>query len=266
MVGSARGAGCYARFVRLVRGLIAGVVLGASALVAAPAGGEPPAGPRRGELATVKVDGDRPVFVVHGAPEDSRVLVYLHGRCGDPHAGIRAFAAQASEWGTLVSVQADLTCPDRKGRWRWSGDVEKAARRVDAAIDAVSRARGRALDAKGRTLIGYSEGALRAESIAKRHPDQYPRAILLASPRAPLGSSFTISSRVALVMGQRDVQAEMRAGDEHLEQAGVAHRLFTLTGARHGTYGTDAAREMAEVLAWLYAPGQDEATRSTRRE
>lgn len=242
------------------------MLLGCSLIAATPASGGEDAGPRRGELATVPVDGDRPAFVVHGAPDDTRVLVYLHGRCGDPHAGIRAFAEQVSGWGTLVSVQADLSCPDRKGRWRWSGDVEKAARRVDAAIDAVSRARRRPLDAAGRTLIGYSEGALRAESIAKRHPDRYPRAVLLASPRAPEGSSFTRASRVALVMGQLDAQAEMRAGDEHLAQAGVPHRLFTLAGARHGTYGSDAQRAMGAVFAWLYASDDKAQTRSTRRE
>lgn len=252
--------------LRAVRRLVASLLLGLSLLGATPASGDEEPGPRRGDVVTVEVDGDRPAFVVHGAPGDGRVLVYLHGRCGDPHAGIRAFAEEVSAWGTLVSVQGDLPCPDRKGRVRWSADVDRAARRIDAAIAAVARQRKHPLDAAGRTLIGYSEGALRAESIAKRHPDVYPRAVLLASPRAPEGSSFTRSSRVALVMGQLDVQAEMRAGDESLARAGVEHRLFTLAGARHGTYGTDAKRAMAELFAWLYASEDSAQTRSTRRE
>ena len=60
----------------------------------ASAEGDAKAEPARGELATVAVPGDRSVYVVHGAPGDRRVLLYLHGRCGDPHAGIRAFARE----------------------------------------------------------------------------------------------------------------------------------------------------------------------------
>ena len=153
--------------LRAVRRLVASLLLGLSLLGATPASGDEEPGPRRGDVVTVEVDGDRPAFVVHGAPGDGRVLVYLHGRCGDPHAGIRAFAEEVSAWGTLVSVQGDLPCPDRKGRVRWSADVDRAARRIDAAIAAVARQRKHPLDAAGRTLIGYSEGALRAESIAK---------------------------------------------------------------------------------------------------
>ncbi len=242
------------------------MLVGGALLAATPATGDERAAPRRGEHATVPVPGDQPAFVVHGAPDDARVLVYLHGRCGDPLAGIRAFADEASERGTLVSVQADLPCPERKGRRRWSGDVARAAARVEAAIAAVAAARGRPLASSGRTIIGYSEGALRAESIAKRLPLVYPRAVLLASPRAPRGDSFTRGSRVALVVGQLDVQAEMRAGDAHLAQAGVDHHLFTLPGARHGTYGTDGRRAMREVLGWLYASADGAPTRSTSRE
>lgn len=237
-----------------------------SLLAASTASGDAAPTPRRGELATVLVDGDRDAFVVHGADGDARVLIYLHGRCGDPHAGIKAFANEVSALGTMISVQADLTCPDRKGRFRWSGDVDKAARRIDAAIQAVSKTRRVPLDATRRTLIGYSEGALRAESLVKRLPDQYPRAVLLASPRAPEGASFSKASRVALVMGELDVQADMRAGDESLKRAGIDHRLFTLRGARHGTYGTDASRAMSEIFAWLDGQSDSAPTRSTSRE
>lgn len=234
-------------------------------LAVSSASGDPPAWPHKGDLATVPVEGDRDAFVVHGDDGDTRVLVYLHGRCGDPHAGIKAFANEVAGFGTLVSVQADLTCPDRKGRFRWSGDVDKAARRIDAAVKAVSKTRKVPLDDK-RTLIGYSEGALRAESLAKRLPETYPRAILLASPKAPEGASFTRSTRVALVVGERDVQADMRLGDESLAKAGVDHKLFTLPGARHGTYGTDAPRVMTELFTWLFAQSGSEPTRSTTRE
>lgn len=210
--------------------------------------------PARGELATVAVPGDRPVYVVHGAPGDRRVLLYLHGRCGDPHAGIRAFAREVSERGTLISVPADIPCPNRKGRTHWTADMARVEARIEAAIQAVSSTRSVPLDLSARTVIGYSEGALRAESLAARSPDKYPHVVLLASPRAPK-PAFTRSQRVALGVGENDVQGDMRDGAAAIQRSGVPSRLFVLPRASHGHYGPEGGRVMAEAFSWLFDTG-----------
>lgn len=198
----------------------------------------------------VEVPGDRAVRVLYGPKEAKEVLVYLPGRCGDPDAPLRAFSREASARATLVVVQGDVACPDRPGRTRWSAVPSKAHERIAAALRAAGR-EGEDLGGLQRTLIGYSEGALRAESIAKRFPDAYPKVVLLASPRTPDASSFTKAQRVAMGVGTHDSQATMRDGVENLHRGGITTKLFLFPGARHGQYGKEGGRVMRDVFDWL---------------
>ena len=224
----------------LLTGLV--VLLGAR-----QAGGERPAFERVG------VAGDTEAFAVYGALDDPRVLVYLPGKCGDPAAPFRAFPAAAKAHGTLVVVQGDIPCPGSTRR-RWGPDIVKIAGRIDEAVAAVSRARqGTALAAHERTILGYSEGALRAEALASRFPSTYPAAVLLASPRKPAVVSFARTRRVAFVVGTRDRQDLMTDGAREAQAAGRGVKLFLLPDATHGTYGPLAEDVMTDVLRFACA-------------
>jgi predicted esterase len=202
----------------------------------------------------IAVPQDTPVYALPGAGTTPEVVVYLHGHCGDPLAGLRSFPKAASEAGTLLSVQGDIPCKGRPGRRRWSTDAAGIQRRVDAAIEAASRGLGRPLKAAEVTLMGYSEGALRAELLATTFPARYPRVILGGEPRAPRAAGFTPQQAVATLAGERDAQQPMREGAKALEEAGVRARFWVLPQARHGQYGPAAEQVLGEVFGWLSAP------------
>ena len=201
---------------------------------------------------TLQVPKDKPVYVVPGQAEKKGVLIYLHGRCGDPLAGPNAFPEASAERGTMISVVADSPCPNRTGRFRWTNDLNAIQARIDAAIDAVSAQRKGGLDGKEITLIGYSEGALRAEQLAKKFPDRYPRVVIIGTPVQPAATSFGKVKAVATMAGQLDKQDHIMKGTEDIQKSGKPVKFFSLPGVGHGKYGTEGNRVMGEVLSWIF--------------
>ncbi len=207
----------------------------------------PPAGVER-----VGVEGDAPAYVLPGDPGE-QVLVYLPGRCGDPFAGVGSFPQAARRHGTTVVVSGDVACPDRPGRRRWSSAPAKIEARIETAVAAAARALGRTLATEKMTLLGYSEGALRAEQVTAAFGARYPRVLLGGDPRTPVPAHFDGVRAVATLAGARDQQKTMRDGSTALQKAGIASRFWVLPAAGHGQYGPDAERVVGEALDWLFA-------------
>lgn len=208
--------------------------------------------PAKPAFDVVKVPGDASVRVRRGASSDRRVLVYLPGKCGNPEAPFEAFPEAAASSGTLVVVEGSIRCPGSQRR-RWEPDLVAIDARIRRAVEAVSGADGKdnVLDQNVATILGYSEGALRAEGLARRFPDRYPAAVIMASPRKPSADSFDRSRRVAFVVGERDRRDLMVDGAKEAEAKRAPVRLFLLPGATHGTYGPEGERVMGEVLGFV---------------
>lgn len=197
------------------------------------------------------VSGDLPVFVL-AADEGARaVIVYLHGHCGDPVAPMKAWPQPLRSRGVTISVQADVPCEGKPGRFHWSPDPKAIERRIDAAVASVAAVHG-PLSSGPRLLIGYSEGALRAETLAREFPEVYPRIVVGGTPAPTKATSFARSKAVAQLVGERDVQGPARDGTTALEKAGIRTRLFVLPGVGHGQYGRESPRVMTEALTWLF--------------
>lgn len=205
----------------------------------------------RDAFTKVPVKHDVAAYAVFATSESDQVLVYLPGHCGDPLAGIHAFPEEAAKRGTLLVVQGDQPCPDRTRR-KWSADLVGIQKRIDAAIAAASSARGKPLAGKELTLLGYSQGALRAEQLVKRFPDRYPRVAIMASPRAPTVDRFPPTARTVLAVGALDRQDLMKDGFDALSGAGVPTKLLSFPEAGHGSYGPEGARVMDEAFAFLF--------------
>lgn len=205
---------------------------------------------------SVSVEKDAAAYALPAEAETGEVIVYLHGHCGDPLAGLRSFPEAARKVGTMISVQGDIPCGGRAGKRRWSTDAERIQGRVDAAIAATSRQLGRELSPQKLTLVGYSEGALRAELLAGAFPGRYPRVILGGEPRAPRPDHFRGAQAVATLAGQLDDQRAMREGADALLRAGIPARFFLLPKARHGQYGPEGNRVLGEAFAWLLSPAR----------
>ncbi|MCS6901802.1 MAG: hypothetical protein RMJ98_12060 [Myxococcales bacterium] len=208
-------------------------------------------------VVSIPVPGAPAAYILPAEKSTGRVIIYLHGHCGDPLAGLRSFPKAAQRVGTMISVQGDLPCKGRPGRRRWSTDAVRIETAIHRALSAASDILDQKLVSSERVLVGYSEGALRAELLSGTFPGRYPRIILGGEPRAPRPENFRQARSVVTLAGQLDLQAPMRDGADTLARAGIPARFFLLPGARHGQYGPDWERVLGEAFSWLLASSPD---------
>jgi predicted esterase len=195
------------------------------------------------------MEGDRPLRITHAGANQTHAIVYLHGMCGNPRGADR-WADLAAERGTLIVVRATVPCPDRPG-FKWPKDLEEIQTRIDAALAFVANQRGGLLDQDVVTLIGYSQGANRAEKLAAMAPERYPLVVLGGPPTEPTPDLLHSTQRVAILGGELEDTTHMELGDFALRQAGVPSHFFLLPGAHHGDYGPDGRRVIAEAFSFL---------------
>ena len=206
--------------------------------------------------ALLDAGSDRPIRVLAAAEPSRRVLVYLHGYCGDVNA-VGAFVPAAAAQGTLIALLGDQPCPkDKPGRFKWGTDPHALDQRIQRAIRLVNRAQHLDLDARDITLFGYSQGALRAESLTRYYPQRYPRVILGGPPRQPKPEHFKHVRRIAVFGGELEDTTDMQGGTGDLIAAGFQARFFLLPGVDHGDFGGELAgnRALAEILAFVSDP------------
>lgn len=206
-------------------------------------------------VVTLPVVGDREIEVLDGPPRSSRVIVYMHGVCGDPLA-FRSWSGAASRFATLISLRGDSPCGKRPGRSTWGYDLVGTDKRVTAAIrraNARRRARGETqLDASKVTLVGYSLGARRAEWLAGKFPQRYVRVAMIGSPVKPEFRALSRHARFLVMAGSLDARRHLVEGSQDLARAGLTVRYLELPSARHGEYGPQAYEVMTEGLVWLF--------------
>lgn len=197
----------------------------------------------------IKVKLDKPVLVVPG--DTATPIIYLHGRCGDPTA-FSAWAATGKKYGTIISFTGDQKCKHGT-RTQWSVDDGALDRRITRAIEAVKAELGIEIDGSRRIVIGYSQGSLRAEALATRFPDRYPRAVLIGGPRGPRETSLGKSEAVLIMVGDHDAREHLREATQKLEKRGKRVRYLELKDARHGEYGSEPDSTMEQGFEWLLA-------------
>jgi predicted esterase len=223
----------------------------ASAPALLPDGAVPPAPPHAPLGQDIDVPDDRPVYVLPGNVGDPRVIVYLHGMCGDTTAP-DYFREAVRAHGTLIAVRGDTAC--HNGRFKWRDDASKIQTRIRAAFKRVNATLGGALSLDTALLFGYSQGAERAERVAALYPKQYPRIVLGGPPTKASPQRLARAQRVAILGGELETTENMRIGHAALVTAGIASRFFTLDCAYHGYFGEHAESQLTEVLDWVTAP------------
>ena len=105
-------------------------------------------------------------------------------------------------------------------------------------------------------VIGYSAGALRAESLLARYPDRYTRGILIAGPRAPHDGSLKRARATLLMAGELDVRGTIARAAEACSSRGETVAYLEIPGARHGEYGPSAVATMRSALRWTFDPAE----------
>jgi pimeloyl-ACP methyl ester carboxylesterase len=211
-------------------------------------GSVPPVPPHAPLGEEIDVPGDRSVYVLPGNAGDARVIIYLHGMCGDITAP-DFFRESARAHGTLIALRGDTPCEN--GRFKWRADPSTIQSRIRAAFKRVNALRGSELDLDQALLFGYSQGAERAERVAALYPKQYPRVILGGPPTKASPQRLAHAKRVAIFGGELETTENMRAGFDALVSAHIVARFFTLDCAYHGYFGSNAESQLAELLDWV---------------
>ncbi len=209
---------------------------------------EPDPGPVR--TVDLEVPGDLPAIVVRGVREHRQTMLFVPGMCVHPGGYVMSFQHAAASHGDLVAVQGDVSCGGDGVARRWSNDLDAMDRRIDAAFAAAGLGPPRDV-----VVIGYSQGAERAEKLVARWPEKYSRAVLIASPITPSPARLRGARAVATMAGTFDVSRErMRSAASSLERAGVPAAFFTLPNARHGQMGDTPEESMRAALDFVGRP------------
>ena len=198
-------------------------------------------------ITSLAIDDDLPAFVVRPSPNTppSRT-VFLTGSCTTPVTYLERLRHAAAAHGGIVALQGDTPCRD--GSRRWSPDTIGTAARIDAALRAAGFD-----DLSDITLVGYSQGAERAEWLAHRFPAKYTRFILMAGPILPSHARFSEAHGVVTLAGYGDVRENMANGAKRLRRSAIPAIYMELPGLEHGQLAPGANEVVGLAFDWLDA-------------
>src|SRR5215472_13683817 len=140
------------------------------------------------------VTGDRAIYPVRGSRDHRRKAVLLAGWCGNPAWYLNAFLYPAARYGDFVGLQGDIDCGG--AATRWSGNLASLVRRAETAF-----AHAGVGELEDVTVVGYSQGAERAEWLAAYDPVRFTRFVLVAGPIPPSATHFARAHAVVLMAG-----------------------------------------------------------------
>jgi pimeloyl-ACP methyl ester carboxylesterase len=202
-------------------------------------------GPVRTE--ELAVPDDLAAFVVRGGRSHGTKMVFVPGMCVHPAGYVMAFQHTAAGHGDLLAVQGDVSCGGDGTARAWSNDLSSMDRRITAAFEAAGFGAP-----QGAVIIGYSQGAERAEQLVARWPERYSRVVLMASPIAPSPKRLAKAKAVVTMAGTFDIsRARMKAAVGPLTRAEVPALFVELPNARHGGMGDEPEVSMDRALEFL---------------
>jgi predicted esterase len=188
------------------------------------------------------------------------ILLYVHGRGGNPLEDCRKWARVARQFGWIVCPQGPAVA-DTGGR-TWNNDSDTAKRTIDATVAALRDKYKHRVRKRGNILIGFSEGAFIAQQVGMRDPVHWDRWLILAANDrywfgdAPqlLEQNRSKIRRVYLFTGENDEVAEntKRAGDM-LKTARIRVRVKIAPGLGHEVPEDRMITNYRRPLRWLVA-------------
>ena len=187
------------------------------------------------------------------------VIIYLHGRGGNPEEGCRQWAKVATEFGWLL-------CPAGQenrgpGSHGWGNDPINSQKNVMGALNALRAKFGRKVQLYGNVLMGFSEGAFIAQNVGQHEPKTFNRWLIVAScdryfgyDKAVLDDARKKLKRIYLWTGETDmVVKESQATFEHLKGLGVNVKLNVAQGYGHEIPAATMQQNYRKALRWLVA-------------
>jgi predicted esterase/LysM repeat protein len=205
------------------------------------------------------------------------LLVYLHGRGGNPEEDCKRWAPVARRLGWLVCPSGPS--PYGSGR-TWDNNWPAANQITMGAVQALRSRYGRRVQLYGNTLVGFSEGAYAAMNVGVREPHTFNRWLILAASThywggaglEALESARDRVRRVFLLTGEHDEVADAtRAVEAWLRKARVTTRVSFPKDMGHELALDRKPFLYAQALRWLNgaddrrAPRDDDASKTASR-
>jgi predicted esterase len=185
------------------------------------------------------------------------VLMYLHGRGGDP-------AGDCQRWAKVARPLGWVVCPAGQAAYgsgrTWENDWSQARGVVMSTLNELRRLYGRRVQLYGNTLIGFSEGAYAAMNIGVREPKTFNRWLILAADShywgsfGPelLGNASTRLKRVYLITGEHDgVVDSTRQVRNLLRRANISTKISIPGDLAHEVDLDDRSGLYRMALVWL---------------
>ena len=210
---------------------------------------------------------------VHGAAEafyykprakgPRPILMYLHGRNGNPAEDCRKWAKVATQFGWVV-------CPSgpgssESGGRSWANGAGDAQKTIDGTIEALREKYKGRVQRRGNVLIGFSEGAFVAMQVGLKDQRTWTRWLILGASDQYWGGDVTELARaldvekrklrrVYLLTGENDgvAQNTVRVGDT-LKLNKVPVKVRLVPGMGHEVPSDRMVSTYRRPLAWLVA-------------
>jgi predicted esterase len=246
-----------APWLALVVALVAALVV----LVGAPRAAHAKGGSSMGDPLRLEVPGAPDAYYFKARGKGMKpILMYLHGRGGNPAEDCRKWARVATQFGWLV-------CPsgpgdNGNGGRTWSNGAADAQRVIDATVQAMRAKYKRKVQLYGNTLIGFSEGAFIAMQVGIKDQRTWNRWLILGASEQYWGGEVTEAlepgkrkvRRVFLLTGENDgvAQNTVKVG-ETLKKLNVPVKVKLVAGMGHEVPSDRMISTYRRPLAWLVA-------------
>ncbi|MBX3226320.1 MAG: hypothetical protein KIT84_42945 [Labilithrix sp.] len=181
------------------------------------------------------------------------VVMYLHGRGGNPAEDCRKWARVASEFGWVVCPSAPTT---EAGRSWASGSAQQV---VNATLKSLRAKYKSKVQLRGNVLIGFSEGAWAAMNVGLNDQKTWSRWLILGASEAywgdvreALDEEKRKVQRVYLLTGENDGVAKntVKVGAT-LKKLKVPNKVKLVPGLGHEVPSDRMISTYRRPLAWL---------------
>lgn len=211
----------------------------------------------------LEVPGQAPAYFYPPRTKGAKkpLIVWLHGRGGNPERDCQKWAKVATEIGFILCPSG----PENRGGGArgWHNSWPGAKRSVDAAVAAfMATKHGKRVKSGANILIGFSEGALVAMNVGVREPEVFARWLILAANDVYWGMEGVNElkknkkriKRVYLLTGEKDgVVENTRRVFGSIDKESVKVRMWTPEDIGHEVPEDRMRTFYRRPLRWLAA-------------
>jgi predicted esterase len=186
------------------------------------------------------------------------ILMYLHGRGGNPAEDCRKWARVGSRFGWVVCPAGPGT--NENGGRTWANGAYDAQRVIDATVEALREKYHSKVQRRGNVLIGFSEGAYVAMNVGLKDQRTWSKWLILAASDQYWGGNLEEAfdpekrkvRRIYLLTGENDTVAQntVKVGDM-LKKQKVPVKVKLVPGLGHEVPHDRMISTYKRPLAWL---------------